>query len=188
MTGLWITLAVIGGILLLIGLYVIATYNSLVGKRTKVEEAFSTMDISMKKRYDLVPNLVSTVKGYTKHENETLTNVINARNNAYNATTIDEKKKAEGELTQSLKSLFALAESYPDLKANSNFLNLQAQLEKIEQEIANSRRFYNACVYDLNTLIERFPSNLVAKRFKFNKHNMFELDSPEERKNVKVEF
>jgi len=156
--------------------------------KNNVEESFSAMDVSMKKRYDLVPNLVETVKGYAKHENKTLEAVIAARNSAMNATTAQEKAKADNMLTGTLKTLFAVAESYPDLKANTNFMDLQNQLKLLEVEIANSRRYYNACVKSLNNKIELFPSNIIARWFKFEKKSMFEVDSPEERKNVKVEF
>lgn len=188
MLGLWITLGVVGFLAIVTIIYIVGTRNSLVRMRNNVEESFSAMDISMKKRYDLVPNLVNTIKGATKHENQTLVDVINARNACVSATTKEEKSEAEAELSHTLKNLFALTESYPDLKANANFLDLQAKLESLELEIANSRRFYNANVKEMNNKVEMFPSNIIAKWFKFEKEKMFELDSPEERKNVKVEF
>ncbi|MBQ3158244.1 MAG: LemA family protein [Clostridia bacterium] len=188
MLGLWITLGVIGFLVIVAILYVVGTRNSLVKMRNNVEESFSAMDISMKKRYDLVPNLVNTIKGATSHENKTLVEVVNARNACLAASTKEEKSKAEAELSHTLKNLFALTESYPDLKANTNFLDLQAKLETLELEIANSRRYYNANVKELNNKVEMFPSNVVAKWFKFEKEKMFELDNVEERKNVKVEF
>lgn len=188
MTGLWIALGVIGGVVLLIGLYVILSYNKLVGLNNNVEEAFSTMDVYLKKRYDLIPNIVETVKGYAKHEKETLENVIKARNVAFSSATREDRIKNENALSQTLKSLFKLTENYPDLKANTNFLSLQNQLEVIEGEIAQSRKYYNACVRENNNAVSMFPSNIVAKWFKFGKKASFEVDSPEERKNVKVEF
>ena len=188
MLGLWITLGVLAFLVIVAIIYVIGTRNSLVRMRNNVEESFSSMDIAMKKRYDLVPNLVNTIKGATKHENETLVQVINARNACVSATTKEERNKADNELSHTLKNLFALTENYPDLKANTNFLDLQAKLETLELEIANSRRFYNANVKALNNKVEMFPSNIVAKWFKFEREKMFEIDSPEERKNVKVEF
>lgn len=185
---LWIILGVVAVLIIGIVIYIIATYNSLIRLKNDVEESYSTMDVSMKKRYDLIPNLVNTVKGYVKHEKETFEAVVNARNVAVNANTLEDKQKAENDLNKGLKNLFALAENYPELKANSNFMDLQAQLEKIETEIANSRRFHNACVKSLNNKIELFPSNIISKWFKFEKKNMFEVESIEERKNIKVEF
>lgn len=188
MTGLWIALGVIGGIILLTILYVISVYNRLIRLRNSTDEAYSTMDVYMKKRYDLIPNLVATVKGYTKHESETLEKVIKARNQALSAASPEELAKSENMLSGTLKSLFALAESYPELKANTNFMDLQSQLQTLEGEIAQSRKYYNACVREYNNAIQVFPSNLVAKRFGFKTKASFEVDSPEERKNVKVEF
>ncbi len=175
-------------VLLIIGLYLLLTYNSLVRSRNDVEEGFSTMDVYMKKRYDLVPNLVAVVKGYAAHEKETLTKVIEARNMAMKSSTFEEKVANENAFTQTLKSLFALSENYPDLKANTNFINLQEQLKQIETDIANSRKYYNAVVKTYNNRIEIFPNSVVAKWFKFTRKLMFEIDSAEERKNVKVEF
>lgn len=184
MTALIIIIAII--VILLI--FVMANYNGLVKLKNQVEEAFSTMDVYMKKRYDLIPNLVETVKGYAKHESSTLEKVIAARNSAMGATNIDEKLKSENALTGTLRSLFAVAESYPDLKANTNFMDLQKQLQTIEEDIANSRKYYNASVKNMNNKIEMFPSNIIAGIFNFKKYPFFELDSPEERQNVKVEF
>lgn len=188
MTGLWIALGVVGGLILLIGLYVICSYNRLVRLNNNVEEAFSTMDVYLKKRYDLIPNIVETVKGYAKHEKETLENVIKARNNAFNSVSRQDLAKNENALSQTLKSLFKLTENYPELKANTNFLDLQKQLQVIEGEIAQSRKYYNACVRENNNAVAMFPSNIVARLFKFEKKTSFEVDSPEERKNVKVQF
>ncbi len=189
-TGGWIALGIVGFILLsalLIGIYVWACYNSLVKLRNNVEEGFSTMDVYMKKRYDLIPNLVETVKGYAKHEKQTLTEVISARNLAMTATDPNQKAKAEGALNECLKSLFALTENYPELKANANFLDLQNQLKSVEMDIANARKYYNAVVKEYNNKIQVFPSNIIAKHFNFTRRDMFEIDE-EERKNVKVEF
>lgn len=188
MLGLWIALGVIGALIIIGISYVVGTRNSLVKMRNDVEESFSAMDVSMKKRYDLVPNLVNTIKGATQHESKTLVEVVNARNACVSATTKEEKNKAEAALSHTLKNLFALTESYPDLKANANFLDLQAKLETLELEIANSRRFYNANVKQMNNKVEMFPSNIVARWFKFEKEKMFEVENPEERKSVKVEF
>lgn len=166
----------------------IGMYNSFIKLRNSCEEAFSTMDVYMKKRFDLIPNLVETVKGYAAHEKETLQNVIAARNNLQNASTTEEKLAGENALQGTLKSLFAVAEAYPDLKANTNFLDLQDQLKMIEEDIANSRKYYNAVVKQFNTKCEMFPSNIIASIFRFEKQPMFEVETAEERKNVEVKF
>ena len=166
----------------------IGMYNSFIKLRNSCEEAFSTMDVYMKKRFDLIPNLVETVKGYAAHEKETLQNVLAARNNLQNASTTEEKLAGENALQGTLKSLFAVAEAYPDLKANTNFLDLQDQLKMIEEDIANSRKYYNAVVKQFNTKCEMFPSNIIASIFHFEKQPMFEVETAEERKNVEVKF
>ena len=166
---------------------IIGMYNTLVRLRNTVEEAWSTIDVQLKKRYDLIPNLVETVKGYAKHEGETLEKVIAARNLAMTSSG-DAKMAAENALTGTLKSLFALQERYPDLKANTNFMDLQNQLKVIENEIASARRYYNGTVKTFNTKIEAFPSNLIANMMKLTKRPYFELDSEEERKAVSVKF
>ena len=181
---LWIVLGVVG----VLAIYLVATYNGFISLRNTVEEAFSTMDVYLKKRYDLIPNLVETVKGYAKHEASTLENVINARNNAMSAQTMEDSLAAQGELQKTLGRLFALAENYPDLKANTNFMDLQNQLSVIEGEIANSRTYYNGTVKTFNIKVESFPSNIVASIFKFTRKPLYEVDDVEERKNVKVEF
>jgi len=174
--------------LLICLLYVWACRNNLVRLRNNTEEAFSTMDVYMKKRYDLVPNLVETVKGYAKHENQTLKEVVAARNLAMGATGA-EKAKADGEFGKQLKMFVsALAEQYPDLKANTNFLDLQSQLKKLEEDIAYSRKYYNGTVKEYNNKIEMFPSNIVAKRFGFEKKEMYLLEDVAERKAPKVQF
>lgn len=146
------------------------------------------MDVYLKKRYDLIPNLVNTVKGYAKHEKETLDAVILARNSAMDASNVKDKVKQENALTSTLKNLFALSENYPELKANANFMSLQEQLQSVEQDIANARKYYNSVVNMLNIKIEMFPSNLIAKWFKFSKRDMFEVSNAIEKENVKVEF
>jgi LemA protein len=168
-------------------IFVMVNYNGFVRLRNNVEEAFSTMDVYMKKRYDLIPNLVETVKGYAKHEKETLTAVINARNAIKAAGNDTERLAAENQLTQTLGHLFAIAEAYPDLKANQNFLDLQSQLTKIEDDIANSRKYYNGCVKQYNTKREMFPSNIIANLFHFEKKPLFEINETE-RQNVNVSF
>ncbi len=181
----WILLIVV--VVLLI-LWVILGYNGLVKRKNNVEEAFSTMDVYLKKRYDLIPNLVETVKGYASHEKETLQKVVEARNFAQNATELDEKVNGENMLEGTLKSLFAISENYPDLKANANFMDLQKQLQAIENDIANSRKYYNAVVKDYNNRVMVFPNSILAKLFKFGKLPMFEVAAETERENVKVDF
>ena len=165
-----------------------ATYNSFIRMKNTVEESFSTMDVYLKKRYDLIPNLVETVKGYTKHENETLTSVIKARTAAMTATTAEDKLKKESILTNALRSIYKLREAYPELKADKHFSTLMTQLREIEDEITSSRLYYNGSVKQFNTKVELFPSSFVARAKKFEKYPLFEVDSPEERKNVKVSF
>ena len=169
----------------------IKTRNAFVRLKNRVEEAWATIDVFLKKRYDLIPNLVETVKGYAKHESETLQNVVAARNMAMSAKTIEEKAAAENGLTGSLRTFFsAVAESYPQLHANTNFLDLQNQLRNIESELESSRRYYNGVVKSFNTKLELFPANIVGKRMgeEYTKRPYFELDSAEERQNIKVQF
>ena len=146
------------------------------------------MDVYLKKRHDMIPNLVETVKGYAQHESGTLEAVINARNKAMGATSTEDKIKAESEVSGALKSLFALAESYPDLKANTNFLQLQTQLQEMEGEIANARKYFNGCVKAFNIKVESFPSSIIAGMFHYTKQAMFTVDDESERKNVEVKF
>ena len=169
----------------------IGTRNDFVRLKNKVEEAWATIDVFLKKRYDLIPNLVETVKGFAKHESETLKEVVAARNIAMSAKSPAEKVNAENGLTNSLRTFFsAVSESYPDLKANANFLDLQGQLKSIESELESSRRYYNGVVKAFNTKLEIFPANIVGSRMgeEYKKCPYFELDSAEERKNVKVQF
>ena len=183
--------ASVGAVVLLVLIFIIIwvkCYNTLLRLKNQVEEAWSTIDIHLKKRYDLIPNLVETVKGYAKHESGTLEAVIKARNIAISAKTTGEKIDAENALSGTLKSLFKLQEAYPQLKANQNFMDLQKQLRDIEDEISAARRYYNAVVREFNTRLEVFPSNIVARRMRLEKQKYFELDSEEERKNVKVQF
>lgn len=183
-----IALIVIAVVVAVLVIWVIAAYNGFVKLRNMVEEAFATMDVYLKKRYDLIPNLVETVKGYATHESGTLEKVVQARNMAAGATNIEDKIQGENALQGTLKSLFAIAESYPDLKANTNFLDLQSQLQRIEDEIANSRKYYNAIVKEFNTKTEMFPSNLIAGMFHFVRKPLFEVQDETERQNVKVQF
>jgi len=176
-----------GGILVLVILYLIGTYNSLVVLRTRIKEAFSGIDVQLKRRADLIPNLVETVKGYAKHEKEIFENVTKARSALMKAETPKEKAEADGMLTGALKSLFAVAEAYPQLQANANFQELQRQLEDTEDKVAYSRQFYNSNVLDYNTKVQVFPSNLIANFFGFKQEIFFET-AEEERKKVEVKF
>lgn len=180
-----IVLAVIGAALVL---WVITGYNGFIKAKNNVEESFSTMDVYLKKRFDLIPNLVETVKGYAKHESQTLENVIAARSAVQSASTAEEQLAGENLLTGTLRSLFAVAENYPDLKADAHFLDLQEQLRKMEDDIANARKYYNAVVKTFNNKCEMFPSSILAGIFHFAKKPMFEVTAEEERQNVKVEF
>lgn len=178
-------------LIVLVGIYFAMMYNSLVSLKNRVQEGWSGIDVQLKRRYDLIPNLVNTVKGYAAHESGTLEKVIQARNaamSASNSNDVDAQIAAEKSLGGTLKSLFALAESYPDLKANASFLELQNSLGEIEESLANSRRYYNALVRDNNTKVESFPSNFVANAFNFGKYVFFEVDNEVERKNVEVKF
>jgi len=167
----------------------IAMYNKLIRLKNTVRSSWSDIDVQLKKRYDLVPNLVETVKGYASHERSLFEKVTEARTVAMRSSSPAEKAKAENILTETLKSLFAVAEAYPDLKANANFQQLQSQLKELEDNIEYARRYYNAVVRDYNILTESVPSNIIASIFKFVKEEFFELEAPEvERKPVKVSF
>lgn len=165
----------------------VSSYNGLVRLRNQVKEAFSTMDVYLKKRFDLIPNLVATVKGYAKHESETLEKVIQARN-AGTHTSQTEKLEDEKQISGAIRQIFALAENYPDLKANTNFVDLQGKLTSIEEDIANSRKYYNAVVKKFNDKCMTIPTNIIANLFRFEPEKMFEVDEENERKNVKVSF
>ncbi len=180
---------VVLGFVLAAGIFTIAVYNRLIRLRNTVRSSWSDIDVQLKKRYDLVPNLVETVKGYASHEKNVFENVTRARSTAMQVAAPADKAKAENALTETLKSLFALAEAYPELKANANFMQLQTQLKDLEDNIENARRYYNAVVRDFNIVIESFPSNIVASSFGFRQEEFFELETPEaERKPVKVSF
>lgn len=187
MTFIYVVLGLIAAVIL----YVIVTYNALVSLRVRVNEAWSGIQVHMKERYNLIPNLIETVKGYTKHESETLERVTRARAEAFETTgSPSEQAGAENLLSGALKSLFALAEDYPDLKANQSFIELQGELSRIEEKIQNARRYYNGVVRDNNTKIDQFPSNLVAGTMNFTKAEFFELDEADEaaRRPVDVKF
>lgn len=171
-----------------IAAFVIGIYNRLVKLRVKVDEGWADIETQLKRRYNLIPNLVETVKGYAKHEKGTFEEVTKQRNMAMHATNPEEKAAAENMLSGTLKSIFALAENYPELKANQNFMDLQESLREIEDHIQLSRRYYNATVRDYNTNIAVFPNNVIAGPFGFTKREFFEIENEEERKNVKVDF
>lgn len=181
----WIVLIAVVVIVLI---WLAASYNSFIRARNNVEEAYATMNVYLKKRFDLIPNLVETVKGYAKHEKETLQNVVDARAAVGSAGSVAERAKSENVLSGTLKSLFAVAENYPELKANQNFMELQGELRSMEQDIANSRKYYNAVVKQYNNRCQMFPGNLVAGMFHFTPKTMFEVESTEERQNVHVDF
>ncbi|PZM86845.1 MAG: LemA family protein [candidate division SR1 bacterium] len=181
---MWIFL----GIIALLIITVIVIYNRLVTLKNNRENAFADIDVQLKLRFDLIENLVNTVKGYTTHEKETLQKVTDARTNFMHSNSVEGKIEANNQLTGALKSLFAVVESYPDLKANENFLQLQAELSDIENKLAAARRFFNAMTRELNTAIQTFPSNLIAKNFGFTQVKFFELDNETEKKAPKVQF
>jgi LemA protein len=186
-TTLWIILIVIG----VLALVIIMMYNSLIRLKNRVDEAWSDIDVQLKRRYDLIPNLVETVKGYASHEKETLERVVQARNAAMDAQSkggAKEQAQAENALSSTLKSIFALAESYPDLKANQNFLELQRELADTENKIMASRRFYNGNVRDFNTKLQIFPTNIIGNMLGFKDREFFEIEEPGQRENVKVDF
>ncbi|WP_293268890.1 LemA family protein [Neptunomonas sp.] len=177
-----LTLSIIIGLIVAIALYIISLYNGLVDKKARTEEAWSGIEVQLKRRHNLIPNLIETVKGYASHEQSTFERVVNARNSAIqasDASTTTTTAQAETVLSGALRQLFALAEDYPDLKANTNFLDLQEQLKELEDQIQMARRFYNGSARDLNIMVDSFPSNLVATRFNFVKFEFFELDESE---------
>lgn len=175
-------------VLVLILVWAIATYNGLVALRQQTANAWAQIDVQLKRRYDLIPNLVETVKGYMKHESETLTRVIEARNMALRAQSVGEKAKAEAAVGAALTGIFGLAEAYPDLKANENMLSLQEELKSTENKIAFARQYYNDMVTRYNTRIETFPSSLFASAGNFKPRELFEIDDPASREPVKVSF
>ncbi len=181
---MWFVLSILGVLVL----FTVIIYNSLVRLRVQCDGAWADIDVQLKRRHDLIPNVVETVKGYAGHERQTLETVVNARSRAMGAQGPAAKAEAEGMLTQALKSLFALAEAYPALRAVESFTQLQATLSQIEEAIQNARRYYNAVVRDLNTRIQQFPSNLVASLFSFKLREFFELTAPAEREVPRVSF
>ena len=182
----WIIL----GVVVVVAVWAVWAYNRFVSLTNRTEEAWSDIDVQMKRRYDLIPNLIETVKGYVQHERGTLESVTEARTRAMNATTVEQHAQAENMLTGALKSLFAVSESYPDLKANSNFVELQRELSDTENKIQAARRFYNSVVQELQNALEQFPSNFIGSIFGFKTREFFQLAENEAaaRNPVKVSF
>lgn len=174
-------------IVAVVAVFAISVYNGLIVLKNKVDEGWSDIDTQLKRRYDLIPNMVEAVKGYAKHESKTFEAVTQARNMAMNAKTPEEKAQAENVLTGTLKTLFAVAENYPELKANENFMHLQQTLKEIEEHIQMSRRYYNGTVRDFNTKLQVFPNNIIAGMLGFKDRQFFEIGE-EEKQNVKVSF
>jgi LemA protein len=181
---LWVAV----GLIAVVGLWFVATYNGLIRLKNRTDEAWSDIDVQLKRRYDLIPNLVETVKGYATHEKELFEKVTQARSNAMQATTPEEQGKAENMLAGTLKSLFAVAENYPDLKANQNFAKLQDELSDTENKIQASRRFYNGNVRDFNTKLQVFPTNMVGNMLGFKAREFFEIEDAAQKENVAVKF
>lgn len=181
---IWIVIVLV----VLVAMWVAMAYNGLVQLRNRTNEAWSDIDVQTKRRYDLIPNLVETVKGYATHEREAFENVTKARSAAMGASTPEAKGQAENMLTGALKSVFALAEAYPDLKANQNFAKLQDELSDTENKIQAARRFYNGNARDLNIRVESFPTNVIAKQLGFGKREFFAVENEAEKEPVKVQF
>ncbi|KPK78827.1 MAG: hypothetical protein AMJ89_00100 [candidate division Zixibacteria bacterium SM23_73] len=181
-------LGLIGLVVVGVIFWLVFVYNSLVKLRVRAKEAWADIDVQLKRRYDLIPNLVSTVKGYAAHERELFEKVTQARSRAMGAKTVGERAEAENALSSTLKTLFAVSENYPELKASTNFLELQKELSDTENKIQAARRFYNANVRDLNTKMEMFPVNLIASALGFKKMEFFEIEIAEEREAPEVEF
>jgi LemA protein len=183
-----IPLLVFVAILVVVGLMVAGIYNGLVQLRVRADNAWSDIDVQLKRRHDLIPNLVETVKGYAAHEKGTFENVARYRSAAMAATSAPDRAQAEGQLTQALRGLLAVAENYPDLKANAQFQSLQGQLSQLEDSLQNARRYYNAVVRDLNTRIQSVPSNIIAGMFNFQQRQFFEIEDAAERAVPSVKF
>lgn len=181
-------LYIILGVIVLVIFWIVGVYNGLVKLNNRTKEAWSDIDVQLKRRHDLIPNLVETVKGYATHERELFENVTKARSNAMQAGSPHEKAEAENMLNQTLKSLFAVAENYPDLKASDNFAKLQDELSDTENKVQASRRFYNGNARDFNIKIETFPNNVIAGKLSFKKYDYYEVANEEERQNVEVKF
>ena len=182
---MWIYIII--AIIVIIVIYALITYNNFIKLKNMVQEAFSTMDVYLKKRWDLIPNLIETVKGYVKHEENTLKEIVDLRGNSYDSMSDDEKVKANQTISKDINKIMLVAENYPDLKASANFQDLSRELSKVEEDIANARKYYNGAVEMFNNKVEMFPSNILAKLFGYKPKAMFETDN-NERENVKVSF
>lgn len=182
------TLIIIIAIIIVLAIIFAGIYNSLVTLKQRVANAWSQIDVQLQRRFDLIPNLINTVKGYMSHEKDVLEKVTELRTSWSNANSVEDKAKVDGELSSALKTIMAVSENYPDLKANQNFIDLQNQLSDTENKISYSRQFYNDTVTRFNTKIEVFPSNIVANMAHFEKAQLFKIDSEEARQNVKVDF
>ena len=182
---MWIYIVI--AVIVIIIIYAFITYNNFIKLKNMVKEAFATMDVYLKKRWDLIPNIVETVKGYAKHEEDTLKEVVELRNSSYDSMSDDEKVKTNQKISKDINKIMLLAESYPDLKASANFQDLSRELSKVEEDIANSRKYYNGVVEMFNNKVEMFPSNIFAKLFGYKPKEMFETNN-QERENVKVQF
>lgn len=180
----WIIL----GVIIVLGIIIAIMYNSLVTLNQRVQNAWSQIDVQLQRRFDLIPNFVETVKGYMNHESDTLTKIAELRTSWANANTVEEKANLNDQLSNTLKTIMAVSESYPDLKANQNFMDLQEELRNTENKISFSRQFYNDTVTMYNTKLEVFPSNIFASMFNFTAEPLFTVESDEARKNVKVDF
>ena len=178
---------IIAVVVVILAFWLISAYNNFVKMKNKIEEAFATMDVYLKKRWDLVPNLVNTVKGYAEHEKSTFDAITKLRSKSYDSMSANEKVETNQALGGMLGTLIATAEAYPELKANQNFLELQKNLNELENDIADSRKYYNGCVRQMNTAVESFPSNIIAGMFHFEKYRMYEVDDASERQNVVVD-
>ena len=179
---------IIAVVVVILAFWLISAYNNFVKMKNKIEEAFATMDVYLKNRWDLVPNLVNTVKGYAEHEKSTFDAITKLRSKSYDSMSANEKVETNQALGGMLGTLIATAEAYPELKANQNFLELQKNLNELENDIADSRKYYNGCVRQMNTAVESFPSNIIAGMFHFEKYRMYEVDDASERQNVVVDF
>ncbi len=178
-------------ILLIVGLlliWVIFVYNALIRTRNRVKESWSDIEVQLKRRYDLIPNLIEAVKGYMAHEKQVFEGVTEARSRAMGAQSKEDKAAAENQLTGTLKTLFAVSENYPDLKANANFMELQRELSDTENKIQAARRFYNSMVLDMNTRVQTFPTNILAKSFNFKEEEFFAVENEAEKENIQVKF
>lgn len=183
-----VTGMIAGTVLVVLILVVVSGYNKLVRQKVIIEEAFATMDVYFKKRFDLIPNVVESVKGYAKHEEETLAKVITLRNGSYSSMTAEEKIENSTAISKEIPKIIALAEAYPELKANQNFMELTVQLKRVEEDIANARKYYNGAVRNYNMTVQTIPTNIIASLFHFETKPMFEISNTQERENVQVKF